>query len=97
MSVKIEIYTKVFCSYSQRAKELLRIKGMSFVEYDITDDQVMAAEMLKRSQQSTIPGIFINDAPIGGCAELFDLDEKGELDALFKLTSSNNHIPRTAD
>ncbi len=87
MSVKIEIYTKVFCSYSQRAKELLRIKGMSFVEYDITDDQVMA-EMQKRSQQLTIPGIFINDIPIGGCAALFDLDEKGELDALFKLTPS---------
>ena len=88
MSVKIEIYTKDFCSYCQRAKELLRIKGMNFVEYDITDDQLKAAEMLKRSQQLTIPGIFINDTPIGGCAELFDLDEKGELDALFKLTPS---------
>ena len=83
MSVKIEIYTKIFCTYCQRAKELLRIKGVNFVEYDITDDQVKAAELLKRSQQSTIPGIFINGTSIGSCAELFDLDEKGELDALF--------------
>ena len=87
MSVKIEIYTKVYCAYCQRAKELLRIKGMDFVEYDITDDQHRAVEMQQRSQKQTIPGIFINDAPIGGCPELFDLDERGVLDALLGLTA----------
>lgn len=85
MSVKIEIYTKIYCAYCQRAKELLRIKGMDFVEYDITDDQHRAVEMLQRSQQQTMPGIFINDAPIGGCSELFDLDERGLLDPLLGL------------
>jgi len=85
MSVKIEIYTKIYCAYCQRAKELLRIKGVSFVEYDITDDQFKAAEMQQRSLRQTIPGIFINDTPIGGCTELFDLDERGALDPLLGL------------
>ncbi len=85
MSVKIEIYTKVYCAYCQRAKELLRIKGMDFVEYDITDDQHRAAEMQQRSQQQTTPKIFINDASIGGCLELFDLDEQGVLDTLLEV------------
>ena len=85
MSVKIEIYTKIYCAYCQRAKELLRIKGMDFVEYDITDNQHRAVEMQRRSQQQTMPGIFINDTPIGGCTELFDLDEQGDLDSLLGI------------
>lgn len=85
MSAKIEIYTKGYCVYCQRAKELLRIKGVPYVEHDITNDPHKAAEMLQRGQQHTVPGIFINDALIGGCRELFDLDEKGALDPLLRM------------
>ncbi len=85
MSVKVEIYTKVYCVYCQRAKELLRIKGVSFVEYDITDDELKAVEMQQRSRRTTLPGIFIDNAPIGDCVDLFDLDEKGDLDTLLGL------------
>jgi glutaredoxin 3 len=88
MSVKIEIYTNVYCAYCQRAKELLRIKGMDFTEYDITDDQLKAVEMLQRSRQQKVPRIFINDTLVGGCSELFDLDERGALDAMLGLTAS---------
>lgn len=87
MNAKIEIYTKLYCAYCQRAKELLRIKGVTFVEYDITNDQFRAAEMQKRSWQQRVPGIFINDALIGGCSELFDLNERGDLDTLLGLTT----------
>lgn len=82
MNVKIEIYTKVYCVYCHRAKELLRIKGLDFVEYDITDDLSKAAEMRCRAQRETVPEIFINDALVGGCAELFEMDERGDLDSL---------------
>ncbi len=82
MNIKVELYTKAHCLYCQRAKTLLSIKGVNFVEYDITHDNVKAEEMLRRSQRETVPGIFINDALIGGCSELFWLDEKGELDRL---------------
>ena len=85
MSIKIEIYTRTYCAYCQRAKELLRIKGIDFIEHDITDDRHMAAEMQLRSQQHTVPGILINDTPIGGCSELFSLDEQGALDVLLGL------------
>lgn len=82
MSIKIEIYTRVYCAYCERAKELLRIKGVNFVEYDITDDQHRAEEMQQRCQRQNVPGIFINDTLIGGCTELFDLNEKGALDSM---------------
>jgi glutaredoxin 3 len=88
MSVKIEIYTKLYCLYCQRAKDLLRIKGVNFIEYDITDDALKAAEMQQRSRRDTVPGIFIDNAPIGNCDDLFNLDERGDLDALLGLAPS---------
>jgi glutaredoxin 3 len=86
MSIKIEIYTKVYCAYCERAKELLRIKGVNFVEHDITDDRLKAAEMQQRGQWQQVPSIFINNTLIGGCIELFDLNEKGDLDTLLEST-----------
>jgi glutaredoxin 3 len=60
---------------------------VDFIEYDITDDQLKAAEMQQRNQRQMVPGIFINDAPIGGCSELFDLDERGALNPLLGLVT----------
>jgi glutaredoxin 3 len=90
MSIKIEIYTKLYCAYCDRAKELLRIKGVNYVEYDITDDRLKAEEMQQRAPRQKVPGIFINDHPIGGCIELFDLNEKGDLDTLIGSSFSSN-------
>lgn len=85
MSTKIEIYTKMYCAYCQRAKELLRIKGVNFIEHDITDVCRETAEISRGSRERTLPEIFVNDMHIGSCAELFELDERGELDELLGL------------
>lgn len=76
----VEVYTKSYCPYCWRAKELLRIKGVGFQEYDITDDPTKAREMRERSGRETVPEIFIDGELVGGCAELFELDEQGLLD-----------------
>lgn len=84
--MKIELYTKSFCPYCERAKELLRIKGIAFVEYVVNDDPPRVAEMNDRGAGETFPGIFIGGRLIGGCNELFDLDESGALDRLLTAT-----------
>ena len=56
----VEVYTKSYCPYCWRAKELLRIKGVDFQEYDITDDPAKAREMRERSGRETVPEIFID-------------------------------------
>ena len=81
----VEIYTKSYCPYCQRAKELLRIKGVAFTEYDVTQDPAKEAEMRQRSGRETVPEIFIGGALVGGCSDLFDRDETGELDRLLGL------------
>lgn len=87
--MKVELYTKSFCPYCERAKELLRIKGVAFIEYVVNDDPARAAEMRRRGAAETFPGIFIAGRPIGGCGELFDLDENGSLDRLLKSSPAN--------
>jgi glutaredoxin 3 len=79
---KVELYTKIYCPYCQRAKELLRIKGVDFIEYDVTGDPDKEAEMQQRAGRNTVPEIFIDNQLVGGCDDLFSLDEKGALDAL---------------
>jgi len=79
---KIEIYTKDYCPYCHRAKALLSHKGANFIEYDISADPEKASQMQQRAQRRTVPQIFINDQHIGGCEDLFALDQAGQLDKL---------------
>lgn len=81
----VEIYTKSYCPFCQRAKELLRIKGVPFVEHDVTTDPLREREMRERSGRVTVPEIFVDNVLLGGCDDLFELDEKGELNRLLGL------------
>lgn len=80
--MNVEIYTRPYCPYCERAKELLRIKGIPFSEFVINGDPHRLAELRRRGAGETFPGIFIAGRLIGGCSELFDLDECGALDRL---------------
>ncbi len=82
---EVEIYTKSYCPYCHRAKELLQIKGVDFTEYDVTDDPEKEREMRERSGRKTVPEIFIAGRLVGGCSELFESDEQGDLDELLGL------------
>jgi glutaredoxin 3 len=85
----VEIYTRAYCPFCERAKELLRIKGVRFTEYQVNDNPQHAAELRRRSAGESVPGIFIADRLIGGCAELFELDESGGLDRLLSVSSGS--------
>jgi len=78
----VEIYTKSLCPYCMRAKELLRIKGVPFVEHVINGDLAAQEELRRRGAGDAVPIIYIANRLIGDCGELFALDERGELDAL---------------
>jgi glutaredoxin 3 len=79
----IEIYTKAFCSYCTRAKQLFAAKGVQVDEYDITMGGPKRAEMIQRANgRTTVPQIFIDDRHIGGSDDLFTLDREGRLETL---------------
>ena len=57
-------------------------KGLDFTDIPIVDNEDARAEMQRRSGASSVPQIFINDQPIGGFDELYELEESGDLDKL---------------
>ena len=77
---EIVIYTTPWCPYCLRAKGLLEDKGIPFEEIDVSGKPDLREEMLRRSGGWTVPQIFIDDDPIGGCDELFALEREGRLD-----------------
>jgi len=79
----VTIYTKTYCGYSKRAKQLLTEKGIDFEDIDVTSDERLEQEMVQRAQgRTTVPQVFIGDTHVGGYEDLWRLDRNGELDQL---------------
>jgi glutaredoxin 3 len=79
----ITIYTKSWCPYCSAAKKLLTEKGAAFIEIDIEKKPEARAEMIQKANgRSTVPQIFIGEKPVGGCDDLYALDDRGELEQL---------------
>lgn len=79
----ILIYSKDYCPYCVKAKQLLTRKGAPFQEIDITRDEKLQQEMLSKSNgRKTVPQIFIGDTHVGGCDDLYALEKDGKLDSL---------------
>lgn len=79
----IEVYTTPYCPYCVSAKELLRGKGVEFVEINVAGLPERRAEMVKRASGSyTVPRIFIGATHVGGRDDLYELDQAGKLDPL---------------
>lgn len=80
---RVELYTTGYCGYCRRAKSLLESKTVHYEEIRVDADPVRRGEMMERSGgRRTVPQIFINGQPVGGCDELFQLEREGQLDKL---------------
>jgi len=83
---RIKIYTTPICPYCVRAKALLKKKGAKFDEIDVFMDTSARDEMeSKANGRRTVPQIFIGDRHVGGCDELYSLEQAGQLDQLLKV------------
>jgi glutaredoxin 3 len=80
----VTIYVTGWCPYCQRAKGLLTEKNVAFNEINVEDEPKFRDEMKSRSNRNTVPQIFIGDKHVGGCDDLFALENSGELDRLLQ-------------
>ena len=78
----VVIYTKATCPYCIRAKRLLSEKGAAFKEISIDGAPSLRQEMIDKSGRHTVPQIWIGSTHVGGCDDLFALEQAGRLDAL---------------
>lgn len=85
---KIEVYTAFACPYCIRAVRLLLAKSVAFEEIDVTLSSIKRLTMRGRANgRTSVPQIFINDHHVGGCDDLFRLDQAGHLDRLLSMAS----------
>ncbi len=81
---KVILYGTDWCGYCARARRLLESKGIAYEDIDVDLVPGARAEMQQKSGRSSVPQIFIDGQPIGGCDELHALEASGRLDSLLK-------------
>jgi glutaredoxin 3 len=79
---EIVMYTTRWCPFCTGAKTLLNNKGVQFSEIPVDGDPALRATMAERAGATSVPQIWIGDAHIGGCDELFSLEQQGRLDSM---------------
>ena len=83
----VRMYSTEWCSYCQRAKALLKERGVeSFEDIRIDLDPAQRATMIEQTGRDTVPQIYIGQTHVGGCDELVALDRRG---ALLPLLAGN--------
>lgn len=82
----VVLYTKTYCPYSKKAKELLDEKGVKYDEKPIDEDPAMQKEMESKSGGRTdTPQVFINGHHIGSGDDLQALQDTDKLDGMLNL------------
>ena len=81
----VEIYTTRFCPFCNAAKALLKRKGVTYSEIDVSGNFERREEMIQRANgRMTVPQIFIGATHVGGSDELHALERAGKLDPLLQ-------------
>lgn len=76
----VKIYSSDYCPYCQRAKALLRARGVSdWEEVRVDGKPDVRAAMAQLVGRTSVPQIFINGQHIGGCDDLHALDARAGL------------------
>lgn len=82
----VVMYSTGFCPYCVRAKMLLKQKNVEFTDIRVDMEADRRDEMVQRSGRTSVPQIFIDDFHVGGCDDLFALEQAGELDGKLGLS-----------
>jgi glutaredoxin 3 len=83
------MYTTLVCPYCQRAKMLLKQRGVDHIDEIRVDLHPAERQtMVKVTGRRTVPQIFIGDTHVGGCDDLMWLDQHGDLMPLLAGTDA---------
>lgn len=63
---KVIMFSTPTCSFCNIAKRYFREKGIRFTDVDVSKDQKAALDMQRRTGQTGVPVIMINNRPIIG-------------------------------
>lgn len=77
--MSLTLYTKDYCPYCVMAKNLLTSIGATYEEVDVTNNQEVLMDIVKKSGMRTVPQIFFRDECLGGYSDIASLHSEGKL------------------
>ena len=81
----IIVYSGPLCNFCDAAKRLLARNNLAYKEIDISKEDGLRDEMIKKANgMRTIPQIFFDDHHVGGYVELRALEKENKLKDLLK-------------
>lgn len=82
---QVTIYTKSYCPYCHAAVDLLKKKGIAFDQIEVTGKKDLYEKMVERAGgRTSVPQIFFGEKHIGGCDDLYGLEERGLIEKYLK-------------
>ncbi|RDI73994.1 Glutaredoxin [Gaiella occulta] len=75
----VAVYTLPGCAHCERARALLRRRGISFTEVRGDGVPGFRRMLLELTGRASVPQITIDGAPVGGASDLARLDRRGIL------------------
>ena len=85
LSKGIHIFSSDYCPYCISAKRLLASKNVQWNEFKVDGQYELREKMAQLAGKRSVPQIWIQGKHIGGCDDLYLLEDKGELDSLLAL------------
>ncbi len=83
MASNVTVYTMDFCPYCERAKGLLKERGIPYDEVKVPmDDDAQWAALEKKTGLKTMPQILHGERIIGGYTDLAAIDQRDRLASL---------------
>lgn len=77
---EVKILSSPTCRYCHAERDLLKQKGISYQDIDISRDSKEVQQLLSQSGRRTVPQIYINKRLIGGFSELSMLLSDSQFD-----------------
>ncbi|MEM9101246.1 MAG: glutaredoxin 3 [Pseudomonadota bacterium] len=81
----VTMYGSAYCPYCLRARALLDELGSVYNYIPVDGEPLVRQEMTEKSGGHTVPQIFIDDTPIGGCDDLYALHREGKLEEMLGI------------
>ncbi len=75
----LTLYTKDYCPYCVKAKNLLTSIGATYEEVDVTHDPDIFMQIYAKSHMRTVPQIFLGDECLGGFDSINSMHSEGKL------------------
>jgi glutaredoxin 3 len=85
MQSEVIVYSSNLCGYCYRAKALLNSKHVEFSEIKVDGRFDLRQQMVQLTDNHTVPQVIINGQAIGGCDDLYALEERQQLDLLLNI------------